>query len=408
MAITARTVLCFLLFVSSSAAQLSEQEIIELHEAGQPASAITATIRAKGLDFELTADTISELQESGLPDDVVEALISEGLIRRLAENDLLEAGDEMPTRDGGLAVFNLHQILAQSQFGTKLVTDVKTGALAESLAGERLHTTLAPAVQQVASRSGARLLLRESGMAVLDRRLDVTSAIISLIDGAAPAELSDPPQEIRVAVMDPDRVRNELGPGNERRFMNELGSVINGIAAKNKIGIILRAKPGFTFVLDPALDITPTMVAVFRGSSSYKTAKIPRFQKAHISVINIDRVTRESERGKALFSELEAMNDRLRAEREKRSKKLESLEGRPEHEKKQAEFYRWLSREQKKFIRKQVKLETDFQKILAPVVERVAGDNDVGLLLRAGKGLVFVRDPKLDITSSVIKELDGT
>jgi Skp family chaperone for outer membrane proteins len=61
---------------------------------------------------------------------------------------------------------------------------------------------------------------------------------------------------------------------------------------------------------------------------------------------------------------------------------------------------------QREFQEKQQLGEQEFQEQLAPIVEQVAKDNGIGLILRATPGLTFVLDPNLDITPLVIQALN--
>lgn len=46
----------------------------------------------------------------------------------------------------------------------------------------------------------------------------------------------------------------------EQEFQTKLGPIVEAVALENGIGLIFRATPGLTFVLDPALDISPLVV----------------------------------------------------------------------------------------------------------------------------------------------------
>ena len=76
-------------------------------------------------------------------------------------------------------------------------------------------------------------------------------------------------------------------------------------------------------------------------------------------------------------------------------------------ERAQTDAQRWLEDVQRDFQEKQAAGEQEFQEQLAPIVEQVAKDNGIGLILRATPGLTFVLDPNLDITPLVIQALNS-
>jgi Skp family chaperone for outer membrane proteins len=46
----------------------------------------------------------------------------------------------------------------------------------------------------------------------------------------------------------------------EAKFQESLEPIVRAVATENQIGLIIRATPGLTFVLDPALDISLLVV----------------------------------------------------------------------------------------------------------------------------------------------------
>jgi Skp family chaperone for outer membrane proteins len=140
-----------------------------------------------------------------------------------------------------------------------------------------------------------------------------------------------------------------------------------------------------------------------------------------IAVIDIDRIAAESNPGKALFERLKQENDKLAAERARRQQEIQDMQAkltsevlsvdareqlRRDVERKQTEFQRWLEDAQRDFQEKQQQGEQEFQAELAPVVERVAKENGIGLIFRATPGLTFVLDANLDITPLVVQALN--
>jgi Skp family chaperone for outer membrane proteins len=59
---------------------------------------------------------------------------------------------------------------------------------------------------------------------------------------------------------DAQRDFQEKQQRGEEEFQNELAPIVEQVANDNGIGLIFRATPGLTFVLDPNLDITPLVI----------------------------------------------------------------------------------------------------------------------------------------------------
>ena len=140
-----------------------------------------------------------------------------------------------------------------------------------------------------------------------------------------------------------------------------------------------------------------------------------------IAVIDIDRIAAESNAGKVLFDQLKQENDRISAERAKKQQELRDMEARltsevlsadareqlsRDVERKRTDAQRWLEDMQREFQDKQAAGEAQFQEKLAPVVEKVANENGIGLIFRATPGLTFVLDANLDITPLVVQALN--
>ncbi len=141
-----------------------------------------------------------------------------------------------------------------------------------------------------------------------------------------------------------------------------------------------------------------------------------------IAVIDIDRVAQESKPGKELFEKLRVENDQLAAERQKREQEIRDLQTKAasdvlsqdaqarlqrEIERKRTDAQRWLEDAQRDFQEKQQTEEAAFQAKLGPIVEAVAREAGIGLILRATPGLTFVLDPSLDLTPLVIQRLNS-
>ena len=141
-----------------------------------------------------------------------------------------------------------------------------------------------------------------------------------------------------------------------------------------------------------------------------------------IAVIDIDRVAQESKPGKELFDKLRVENDQLAAGRQQREQEIRDMQTKAasnvlsqdaqarlqrEIERKTTDAQRWLEDAQRGFQEKQQKEEAAFQAKLGPIVEAVAREAGIGLILRATPGLTFVLDPNLDLTPLVIQRLNS-
>jgi len=141
-----------------------------------------------------------------------------------------------------------------------------------------------------------------------------------------------------------------------------------------------------------------------------------------IAVIDIDRVASQSESGKALFQRLKEENDKLSAEKNRREQEVRDMQAKMtseilsadarerlqrEIQRKTTDIQRWLEDAQREFQEKQQAGEEEFQKKLAPVVEAVAKENSIGLILRATPGLTFILDANLDISALVVAKLNA-
>jgi Skp family chaperone for outer membrane proteins len=169
-----------------------------------------------------------------------------------------------------------------------------------------------------------------------------------------------------------------------------------------------------------AAGLLAALVAV-SAAARVQGAQAGATTETKIAVIDIDRVAQESVAGKALFQRLTEENNKVAAERAKKEQELRDLQAklnseilsadakeklRREGERKQTDLQRWLEDAQREFQEKQQVGEDEFQKKLSPIVEAVAKELGIGLILRATPGLTFVLDRKLDITGAVVAKLD--
>lgn len=140
-----------------------------------------------------------------------------------------------------------------------------------------------------------------------------------------------------------------------------------------------------------------------------------------IAVMNIDRVAMESEAGKKMFELLKVENDRIAAEKVKLEQEIRDLTTKQNSEilsaeargrlardieNKQRDAQRWLEDQQRVFQEKQQVEEQKFQERMSPIVEKVAQENGIGLIIRDTPGLTYLLDPAFDVTPLVVVALN--
>lgn len=145
-------------------------------------------------------------------------------------------------------------------------------------------------------------------------------------------------------------------------------------------------------------------------------------EPTRVAVIDIDRIAQESAKGQAMFTELQAMQEEILRGRQTREQEIRDLTNRAgsqllsaearadltrDIERKQTDLQRWLEDQQREFNEKQT---TGFQALeqeLGPVVEEVARERNIQLILRVTPGLTFIMDAALDISGEVITRFNA-
>ena len=145
-------------------------------------------------------------------------------------------------------------------------------------------------------------------------------------------------------------------------------------------------------------------------------------EPTRVAVIDIDRIAQESAKGQAMFTELQGMQEEILRGRQAREQEIRDLTNRAgsqllsqearadltrDIERKQTDLQRWLEDQQREFNDKQT---TGFQSLeqeLGPVVEEVALERNIQLILRVTPGLTFIMDPVLDISGEVITRFNA-
>ncbi len=141
-----------------------------------------------------------------------------------------------------------------------------------------------------------------------------------------------------------------------------------------------------------------------------------------IAVIDIDRIAQESRKGQALIAELQGLQEQVARDRQTREQEIADLTNRAqsqllspearadlarELERKQTDIQRWLEDQQRDFNEQQTQGFAQLESELGPVVEEVANEQQIQLILRVTPGLTFVMDPALDISDEVIERFDA-
>ena len=151
-------------------------------------------------------------------------------------------------------------------------------------------------------------------------------------------------------------------------------------------------------------------------------ARAQSLEPTRVAVIDIDRVAQESERGQTMIAELQTMQEEILRGRQTQEQEIRDLTNRAQSqllsqaaradltrdiERKQTDLQRWLEDQQRAFNERQT---TGFQNLemeLGPVVEEVARERNIQLILRVTPGLTFIMDPALDISAEVIARFNA-
>ena len=145
-------------------------------------------------------------------------------------------------------------------------------------------------------------------------------------------------------------------------------------------------------------------------------------EPTRVAVIDIDRIAQESARGQAMFTELQSMQEEILRGRQSREQEIRDLTNRAQSqllsaearadltrdiERKNTDLQRWLEDQQRSFNDQQTTGFTSLEQALGPVVEEVARERNIQLILRVTPGLTFIMDPALDISSEVITRFNA-
>jgi outer membrane protein len=144
---------------------------------------------------------------------------------------------------------------------------------------------------------------------------------------------------------------------------------------------------------------------------------------AKIAFMNIPRIASESSEGKASTARVNALREKKLAELNTKNKQLESAQqklnsgsllsedarasAQKETEKLQVEIQRLQQDAEAEMQDLQQQLQLEFQRKLSPIIQQVAVEKGLQILLsQTDAGMVWV-DPGLDLTNEIIKRFDA-
>jgi len=148
----------------------------------------------------------------------------------------------------------------------------------------------------------------------------------------------------------------------------------------------------------------------------------PTGESTKIAVIDMQRIALESAEGKALFSALQAENDKLQGETQAKQAEIQDMQAKlnseilsqdakvrlqRDIERKRTDAQRWLEDAQAEFETKRRDGEATLQEKMGPIVTQVAQENGIGLIFVNTPGVTIMLDPTLDISELIVQKLDG-
>lgn len=147
----------------------------------------------------------------------------------------------------------------QAQLGSTVSTKIAVididRVAAESESGKALLARLKEESDRIAEERARRE--RE----IRDLQAKMTSEVLSVeARERLSREIERKRTEAQRWLEDAQREFQEKQADGEEEFQRKLAPIVERVARDNGIGLILRATPGLTFVLDPTLDISPLVV----------------------------------------------------------------------------------------------------------------------------------------------------
>jgi len=167
---------------------------------------------------------------------------------------------------------------------------------------------------------------------------------------------------------------------------------------------------------------TPAPAAAQPGPPPTPPAPFP--QGAKVAFVNLQAIAQLSADGKAANAKVQALAQKKQAEGQAKAKQLQDNQQKlqtsgavmseqarsqleKEIERQQVEGQRLQQDAQTEVQELQQELQADFQRKLLPVIQQVAQEKGIQLLLsQADAGIVWA-DPGLDLTNEIVKKLDA-
>jgi len=181
-----------------------------------------------------------------------------------------------------------------------------------------------------------------------------------------------------------------------------------------------------------ALSAAPTFAQTPPAQPPAQTAPAPAPQPpapfpqgAKIAYVDFQRIAQESSEGKSSAQKINALIQKKQTEGTDKSKKLQADQAKLQQtgsvmsdaarsqlekdiERQQVEGQRFQQDAQAEINELQTELNAEFQKKLLPVLQQVAQERGLQLLLSRGDAGIIWGDPGLDLSADVIKKLDGS
>ncbi|HXE80868.1 MAG TPA: OmpH family outer membrane protein [Vicinamibacterales bacterium] len=160
-------------------------------------------------------------------------------------------------------------------------------------------------------------------------------------------------------------------------------------------------------------------------SSSQPAPPRPFPEGARIAVVNIQRVAAESQEGKASTAKVQALHQQKTQQLNEMNKKLQAEQQKLQqsalvmNEQARAQLEREIERQQKEIQRfsqdaqdevtnLQQDLQEAFHRRLMPILQKIAQERQLHLLLSLQDAGIVWWDTGLDITAEVVKQMDAT
>lgn len=155
----------------------------------------------------------------------------------LATNGAFAQGAGVTTGATKIAVIDIDRIAAESNSGKQLFAQLKADndKIQEEAAKKQQE------IQDMQTKLNSEILSQDAKVR-LNRDIE--------------RKKTDAQRWLQDAQADFETKRQD----GEAKFQQMLEPIVRQVATENGIGLILRATPGLTFVLDPALDISPLVV----------------------------------------------------------------------------------------------------------------------------------------------------